>query len=75
MAQELSRLLSPESVAIIGVSENPSRIGGRLFKYLTKHGQRCPEIQIKKRQISMFKGFERCLGRCWNKGVSLWVKL
>jgi acetyltransferase len=38
MAQELSRLLDPESVAIIGVSENPSRIGGRLFKYLTKHG-------------------------------------
>jgi len=32
MAQELSRLLDPESVAIIGVSENPSRIGGRLFK-------------------------------------------
>jgi acetyltransferase len=38
MAQELSRLLDPESVAIVGVSENPSRIGGRLFKYLTKHG-------------------------------------
>jgi acetyltransferase len=37
MALELSRLLDPESVAIIGVSENPSRIGGRLFKYLTKH--------------------------------------
>jgi len=38
MADELSRLLDPESVAIIGVSENPSRIGGRLFKYLTRHG-------------------------------------
>lgn len=38
MTAELSRLLEPESVAIIGVSENPSRIGGRLFKYLTKHG-------------------------------------
>jgi acetyltransferase len=38
MTYELSRLLDPESVAIIGVSENPSRIGGRLFKYLTKHG-------------------------------------
>ncbi|MBE9529680.1 MAG: CoA-binding protein, partial [Proteobacteria bacterium] len=38
MALELSQLLDPESVAIIGVSENPSRIGGRLFKYLTKHG-------------------------------------
>ena len=31
-------LLNPESVAIIGVSENPSRIGGRLFKYITRHG-------------------------------------
>ena len=38
MTHELSRLLNPESVAIIGVSENPSRIGGRLFKYLTRHG-------------------------------------
>ena len=38
MVDELSRLLDPESVAIIGVSENPSRIGGRLFKYLTRHG-------------------------------------
>jgi acetyltransferase len=35
---ELSPLLNPESVAIIGVSKNPSRIGGRLFKYLGKHG-------------------------------------
>jgi acetyltransferase len=38
MVYELSRLLDPQSVAIIGVSENPSRIGGRLFKYLTRHG-------------------------------------
>jgi acetyltransferase len=38
MAFNLSPLLNPESVAIIGVSKNPSRIGGRLFKYLTKHG-------------------------------------
>jgi acetyltransferase len=38
MTQDISRLLNPESVAIIGVSENPSRIGGRLFKYLTRHG-------------------------------------
>jgi len=38
MTSELSKLLAPESVAIIGVSESPTRIGGRLFKYLTKHG-------------------------------------
>jgi acyl-CoA synthetase (NDP forming) len=38
MTSELSRLLAPKSVAIIGVSESPTRIGGRLFKYLTKHG-------------------------------------
>lgn len=38
MAVELSKLLAPESVAIIGVSESPTRIGGRLFKYLIKHG-------------------------------------
>lgn len=38
MPSELSQLLTPESVAIIGVSENSTRIGGRLFKYLVKHG-------------------------------------
>jgi len=38
MTFDLSPLLKPKSVAIVGVSENPSRIGGRLFKYLTKHG-------------------------------------
>ena len=38
MTLDLSPLLNPESVAIIGVSKNPSRIGGRLLKYLTKHG-------------------------------------
>ncbi len=38
MELDLSPLLNPESVAIIGVSKNPARIGGRLFKYLSKHG-------------------------------------
>jgi acetate---CoA ligase (ADP-forming) len=38
MAFDLSALLNPASVAIVGVSENASRIGGRLFKYLLKHG-------------------------------------
>jgi acetyltransferase len=38
MAFELSPLLNPESVAIIGVAKSPTRIGGRLFKYLSKHG-------------------------------------
>jgi acetyltransferase len=38
MTYQLSRLLNPESVAIVGVSKSPTRIGGRLFKYLSKHG-------------------------------------
>jgi acetyltransferase len=38
MTFELSPLLNPESVAIIGVSKSSTRIGGRLFKYLSKHG-------------------------------------
>ncbi len=40
MTHDLSRMLNPESVAIIGVSEDSSRIGGRLFKYIRKHGYR-----------------------------------
>ena len=38
MTFDLSPLLSPESIAIIGVSKSPTRIGGRLLKYLSKHG-------------------------------------
>jgi acetyltransferase len=38
MTVELSPLLNPESVAIVGVSKSSTRIGGRLFKYLSKHG-------------------------------------
>ena len=38
MTYDLSPLLNPESVAIIGVSQSPTRIGGRLFRYLSRHG-------------------------------------
>lgn len=34
----LAPLLNPESIAIIGVSKDPSRIGGRILKYLRTHG-------------------------------------
>jgi acyl-CoA synthetase (NDP forming) len=34
----LNPLLNPESIAIIGVSKDPSRIGGRILKYLRTHG-------------------------------------
>jgi len=40
MTYDLSKMLNPESVAIIGVSEDSSRIGGRLFRYIRKHGYR-----------------------------------
>ena len=35
---DLHSLLNPESVALIGVSRDPSRIGGRILKYLKQHG-------------------------------------
>lgn len=38
MEVKIEPLLNPKSVAIVGVSGNPRRIGGRLFKYLSKHG-------------------------------------
>ncbi len=34
----LHPLFNPESIAIIGVSKDPSRIGGRILKYLRTHG-------------------------------------
>jgi acetyltransferase len=35
---DLHSLLNPKSVALIGVSGDPSRIGGRILKYLKQHG-------------------------------------
>ena len=37
-ASSLRALLEPRSVAIIGASQDPSRIGGRTLSYLIKGG-------------------------------------
>ena len=37
-ALNVSRLLAPRSIAIIGASEDREKAGGRLFHYLLKHG-------------------------------------
>jgi acyl-CoA synthetase (NDP forming) len=34
----LDALLNPKSVALLGVSRDPSRIGGRILRYLKQHG-------------------------------------
>jgi acyl-CoA synthetase (NDP forming) len=38
MKPDLHPLLNPKSIAIIGVSNDPSRIGGRILRYLRNHG-------------------------------------
>jgi acetate---CoA ligase (ADP-forming) len=38
MKMNLHPLLNPKSIAIIGISNDPSRIGGRIYRYLRKHG-------------------------------------
>lgn len=37
-ARPLSALIDPKSVAIIGASENPNKIGGRPIHYMLRHG-------------------------------------
>ena len=37
-ASNLSRLLNPQSVAVIGASDDPSRIGGKPIAYMLKQG-------------------------------------
>jgi acyl-CoA synthetase (NDP forming) len=34
---DLRSLLNPQSIALVGVSKDPSRIGGRILKYLRQH--------------------------------------
>ncbi len=38
MSLDLNPLLNPVSIALIGVSREPGRIGGRVLRYLTQHG-------------------------------------
>jgi acyl-CoA synthetase (NDP forming) len=38
MKKNLHPLLNPKSIAIIGISNDPSRIGGRIYRYLRNHG-------------------------------------
>jgi len=37
-AQALGRLLAPASIAIVGASDNPDKIGGRPIHYMRRHG-------------------------------------
>ncbi len=37
-SQGLDRLMRPQHVAVIGVSDDASKVGTRLFRYLTTHG-------------------------------------
>lgn len=37
---ELNAALDPRSIAIVGASENPEKIGGRPIKYMLRHGYR-----------------------------------
>ncbi|MCR2134531.1 CoA-binding protein, partial [Salmonella enterica] len=34
----LARLLDPASIAIVGASDNPDKIGGRPIHYMRRHG-------------------------------------
>lgn len=38
MKPGLHALFNPQSIAIVGASNDPSRIGGRILRYLKKHG-------------------------------------
>jgi len=34
----IGKLLNPQSIVVVGASANPAKQGGRLFRYLVKHG-------------------------------------
>jgi predicted CoA-binding protein len=43
---KLRRLLSPESIAVVGVSRNPRNIGHRYLRHLLAHGYPAERIQV-----------------------------
>lgn len=45
----VQRLLNPESVAVLGASDNPEKWGGRTLKYLVEHGYQGRIVPIRPR--------------------------
>ena len=54
----LHPLLNPNSVALIGASRDPSRIGGRILKYLKQHGYRGRILPVNPKSEEI--GGEKC---------------
>ena len=56
---QLSLALDPKSVAIIGASENPNKIGGRPLNYLARFGYRGKIFPInpKRSEVQGFRAF------------------
>lgn len=50
----VSRILKPESVAVIGASEDVGKFGGRVMYYLTKHGFSGRLVPINPKRKSVF---------------------
>jgi acyl-CoA synthetase (NDP forming) len=59
LRDSLRTVLNPKSVAVIGASENPNKIGGRPLLYLSRHGYRGKVYPInpKREEIQGFKAF------------------
>ena len=61
MTSELRTALDPRSIAVIGASENPNKIGGRPLLYLARFGFRGPVYPInpKRAEVQGLKTFAR----------------
>jgi acetate---CoA ligase (ADP-forming) len=59
LRESLRTVLNPKSVAVIGASENPNKIGGRPLLYLARHGYRGKVYPInpKRDEIQGFKAY------------------
>lgn len=51
---DLARLLAPASVAVIGASEDQTKFGGRVFKFLLQHGYNGTIYPITKSKETLF---------------------
>ena len=60
MTPSLRAALNPASVAVIGASENPDKIGGRPLFYLARHGYRGTVFAVNPRRDDL-RAALRCL--------------
>jgi len=59
--EDLSKFFNPRSVAVIGASDNPSKLGYDVFKNLREYGGRVYPVNVRREYVQGVKAFKSVL--------------